>query len=54
MRVLARESRVPTVGYVRYLKDVDEQTTAASIAEEQEESDEKERDEEERGATAGV
>lgn len=39
-----------TVGYVCYLKEVNEQTTAASITVEHEEWEENERDEEKRKA----
>lgn len=46
--VIAQARHLHTVGYVCYLKEVNEQTTAASITEEQEheEWEENERDEE--------
>ncbi len=48
--VIAQAHHLNTVGYVCYLKEVNEQTTAASITEEQEheEWEENERDEEKR------
>lgn len=49
-RVIAWEHHLNTVGYVHYLKEVNEQTTAASITEEQEREwwEENERDGEKR------